>query len=149
MKPVGQDVVKRLPPVPPLTPLSSEVLHCAPIASCHQLARPYSLVRKEPGLHAKSKLFSRAVPTSARAVWMRGHACVLHDISSLRGGQEAPPFCGEERIVLVLVCTPPSQGAEQADHKDHSDTTQSVGHDCVLHDTSSRRAGQAAPPFAG
>jgi len=77
-----------------------------------------------------------------------GHACVLHDCCITSSGHAVPPLAAATNTDRVADCMPPPQVAEQPDQPDHADTTQLVGHGCMLHACVCSNAGQAAPPLA-
>ena len=89
------------------------------------------------------------------------HGPLLHDSSSIRTGQTAPPSSSSWTTPLALVLVPPLQGSLHLVQSDQSSTVQSTeptrnylhkikkpGHWSVLQDSSSSKVGQTAPPFS-
>jgi hypothetical protein len=91
-------------------------------------------------LHADHPLHSE-IPQSI------GHACVLHAWFWLKAGHAVPPLAAAVTTVRVWVCDPPPQRVEQADHVDHSLTTQLTAQGIVLQCCFCSNSGQALPPF--
>jgi hypothetical protein len=63
-----------------------------------------------------------------------GQGCNAHGLDSDNDGHVAPPFAAALVTVLVRDCDPvPHVPPLQSLHAPQSDTTQSIGHACVLH----------------
>jgi hypothetical protein len=73
-----------------------------------------------------------------------GHACGLHGSCSRRPGHGVPSICAvtTERVRCLK---PPLHSAVHPDHEVHSDTTQSTGHNPLLHSFPPESTGQASP----
>ncbi len=69
------------------------------------------------------------------------HVCVL-----VSAGHATPPLAADMLTVRACVCDPEPHETEQDPNVPQSETTQSTGHDCVLHACVLVSAGQAVPP---
>jgi hypothetical protein len=58
---------------------------------------------------------------------------LLQSVEELRLGQAAPPFFGEVTTERVRVFLPVPQDLVHSDHEFQAETSQSVGHELVLH----------------
>merc|ERR1719359_2599360 len=74
-------------------------------------------------------------------------ASTLHSIVSDRSPHGSPPCSASVIALRMRLCMPPPQSFEQMPYSDHSSTTQSIGHGCMLHASFSIMIGHSAPPF--